>query len=90
VNEEYLVFLQGVTAAAAWTGGLFFVRFWRDSRDPLFAFFGAAFWLLACSWTLLALTNPTAEARPYIYAIRLVAFVLIIIAMVVKNRESRQ
>ena len=90
MNQEYLVFLQGVSACGAWAGGLLFLRFWRESRDPLFAFFGAAFWLLSLSWALLALTNPTEEARPYIYAIRLVAFVLIIAAMVVKNRSARR
>lgn len=89
MTHDYLVFLQGVGAASAWVSGLFFLRFWRDSRDPLFAFFGAAFWLLAASWTLLALTNPTEDARPYIYGIRLIAFALIIAAMVVKNRENR-
>jgi hypothetical protein len=88
VNHDQLVFLQGIGATGAWVSGLFFLRFWRESRDPLFAFFGAAFWLLSLSWVLLALTSPTEEARPYIYAIRLVAFVLIIAAMVVKNRGT--
>jgi hypothetical protein len=82
------VFLQAVSATGAWTAGLFFLRFWRESRDPLFAFFGAAFWLLSLSWVLLALTDPAEDARPYIYAIRLLAFVLIIAAMVIKNRGA--
>ena len=88
MTSVVLIFLQGVSAAAALVSGLFFLRFWRDSRDPLFGFFAAAFWLLALSWTLLALSNPTEESRPYIYALRLVAFSLIIAAMVVKNREA--
>jgi hypothetical protein len=86
---DVLPFLQGICVTAAGVSGLFFLRFWRDSRDPLFGFFAAAFWLLALSWVLLALTSPTEETRPYIYAVRLVAFVLIIVAMIVKNRESR-
>lgn len=90
MSEGYLVFMQGFSACGAWTGGLLFLRFWRQSHDPLFVFFAVAFWLLGLSWALLALTNPTAEARPYIYAIRLVAFVLIIAAMVVKNRGARR
>ena len=79
-------FLQTVSATAALAAGLFFFRFWRESRDRLFAFFGAAFWVLALSWTLLALINPSDETRPYIYAIRLVAFLLMIIGMIDKNR----
>jgi hypothetical protein len=88
VSPDVLIFLQGVSATGAWVSGLFFFRFWYQSRDPLFGFFGAAFWLLAASWALLALSSPTEESRPYIYAVRLVAFVLMITAMVAKNRES--
>jgi Family of unknown function (DUF5985) len=82
-------FLQTVSATAALAAGLFFFRFWRESHDRLFGFFGAAFWVLALSWALLALVNPSDEARPSIYAIRLVAFLLMILGMVDKNRSSR-
>ena len=82
-------FLQAVSAALAWVSGLIFLRFWRQSRDVLFAFFGAGFWVMALSWALLALLSPTGEARPYVYAIRLLSFLLIIGGMVQKNR-SRQ
>ena len=78
--------LQAVSATASLIAGLFFFRFWRDSHDRLFGFFGATFCLLALSWVLLALSDPTAENRPYIFAIRLVAFLLIIVAMIDKNR----
>lgn len=88
MSPDYLAFLQGVSAAGAWASGLFFLRFWRESRDRLFAFFGAAFWLLALSWSLLGLFSPTEETRPYIYAIRLVAFLLIIGGIVDKNRNT--
>jgi hypothetical protein len=86
---DSIVFLQGLSAMGAWASGLFFLRFWRDSRDLLFGFFGAAFWLLALSWTLLALISPTEESRPYIYGLRLIAFSLMIAGMIVKNREAR-
>jgi len=83
-------FLQTVSATAALASGLFFLRFWRDSRDRIFAFFGAAFLMLALSWTLLALINPSDETRPYVYAIRLLAFLLMIIGMVDKNRSANR
>ena len=82
-------FLQTISATAAFASGLFFLRFWRESRDRLFAFFGAAFFVLALSWALLALINPSDETRPYIYAIRLVAFLLMIAGMIDKNRNRR-
>jgi hypothetical protein len=86
---EIVAFLQGVSAAGAWISGLVFLRFWRRNSDPLFAYFAAAFWLLGVSWTLLALSRPDAEARPYVYGIRLIAFGLIIGGVISKNRGGR-
>lgn len=82
-----IVFLQAVSATASLVAGLFFLRFWRDSSDRLFAFFGAAFCLLSLSWALLGIYSPTDESRPYIYAIRLIAFALMIVGMIDKNRS---
>jgi len=87
MNHDLLIFLQGIGSTAAWINGLFFLRFWRESRDALFAFFGAAFGLLGLSWALLALVAPTQETRPYIYGLRLVAFLLIIAGIATKNRR---
>jgi hypothetical protein len=89
VTAALVVFLQGVSAAGAWAAGLFFLRFWREHRDRLFAFFGVAFWLMGLSWALLALIDPVEDRRPYIYGLRLVAFLLIIVAIFDKNRASR-
>jgi hypothetical protein len=86
VTEQPIVLLQAISATGAWVAGLFFFRFWRETGDRLFAFFGTAFWLLSFSWLLLAIFSPTDETRPYIYAIRLIAFSLIIIGTVDKNR----
>ena len=88
MRPDHIIFLQAVSATASWVAGLLFVRFWRDTRDPLFGFFGAAFWLISLSWALLGLFDPTEEARPYVYLLRLVAFVLIIAGVVQKNRSS--
>jgi hypothetical protein len=83
------VFVWGATAMGSWTAGLFFLRFWWRSRDRLLLIFALAFWVLALNWTVLALT-PTAatEARNYAYVIRLVAFLLLLAGIVVKNRRS--
>ena len=88
MRHNLIVFLQSVSATGALVCGLCFARFWRASRDALFAFFAAAFVLLAVSWTLLAIVDPAGEQQPYIFSIRLIAFVLIIAGMVNKNRET--
>lgn len=66
--------------------GLFFFSFYRARRDVLFALFGAAFWLLAVNNMALGLTDVAAESRVYIYVVRLLAFLLIIAAIIQKNR----
>lgn len=87
MSAEMIPLLQAVTATAAFANGLFFLRFWRDSRDRFFGWFGVSFWMLALSWFLLAVFNPEGDPRAYVYAIRLVAFLLLILAILDKNRR---
>ncbi len=81
-------FLHGAAMLASLACALFFLRFWRQSRDRLFAFFGFAFVVLACNWLVLTLFPQTDETRHYVYLIRLFAFVLIIFAIWDKNRKA--
>jgi hypothetical protein len=84
-----VVFLQGFSVAGAFVAGLLFLRFWQESRDRLFVHFAVGFWLIGASWAALAIFSPTEEARPYVYGLRLVAFMLIISGIVVKNQSRR-
>jgi hypothetical protein len=84
-----LPFLQGAVAMAAVVAGSFFVRFWRESRDRLFLFFAAAFWLMAAQWTAVAMLQNPPETRHYLYLIRIAAFALIIAGIIDKNRGGR-
>ena len=78
--------LLGATAMGSFVAALFFLRFYRQTRDALFAYFGAAFGLLGVHWLALGLAGPAEEARVYFYVARLLAFLLIIVAIVQKNR----
>ena len=89
MTEELVAFLQAVSATAAFINGVFFWRFWRENRDQLFAMFAVAFWLLGASWAILGVFNPTGESLPYVYALRLLAFLLLIGGIVQKNRHSQ-
>jgi hypothetical protein len=82
-------YVTGVNTALAAVAGLFFFRFWRQTSDRLFAAFALAFWLLSLQWLCLALTSPDYEFRPLLFGIRLIAFVLILVAVVEKNRTKR-
>ena len=80
-------FLSGIASAGSLGVGLFFLRLWRETRDRFFVLFGLAFWVLALNWFLLVWAQPPSEHRHYFYILRLVAFLLIIVAIVDKNRE---
>jgi hypothetical protein len=82
-------FLTGVAAAGSLAVGVFFLRLWRETRDRFFAFFGVAFWVLALNWFALVWAAPANEIRHYFYVGRLVAFLLIIVAIVDKNRSAQ-
>ncbi len=82
------VFLSGALAMASWVVGLLFLRDWRRTRDRLFARFALAFWVLSLNWITLAVVDPSQETRHYFYLFRLVAFLLIIWAVIDKNRAS--
>jgi hypothetical protein len=81
--------MGGALAALSFVIGLFFWQYWRTSGDRLFVFFAAAFWLMGTSWGSLVALSPASEGRPYLYLLRLAAFILIAVAIVDKNRRSR-
>ena len=81
-------FLWGATAMGCWAVGVIFFRSWRISNDRFFALFGAAFWILALHWIALAFVGVVDETRHYFYAVRLLGFVFVLIAIIDKNRSS--
>lgn len=81
-------FISGLITMGFLIAGLFFLRFWTKTRDPLFAAFAAAFWLLATNQALAAMIDVAREERSWIYLLRVAAFALIIAAVVWKNKSS--
>lgn len=89
MQEDVNRFILGAIVMACLVAGIFFVRFWRSTRDRLFFMFAVAFWILAFNWTALAFTPEPNEARTALYIIRLIAFVIILVAIFDKNRTRR-
>jgi glucose uptake protein GlcU len=81
--------VSGMLVMGYAVAGLFFLRFWRQTRDRLFGIFAAAFWLLAAQRLALALSDDPNGEQVLLYGIRLLAFVLILAAIVDKNRGTR-
>ncbi len=87
---EWNQFLYGALWLASTLAGFVFLRYWQRSRDRLFLFFSLAFWTLATQWLLQAIFMPSDEDRHYFFFLRLGAFLLIIVAIVDKNRRARK
>lgn len=82
-------FLSGAVALGFAACALFFLRFWKRTREELFLAFSVAFLLLGVGQTILALANIPTEERGSIYLLRLIAFLLILLAIYRKNRSVR-
>ena len=80
-------FIMGAIAMASSIVALFFLRFWRETGDRLFAIFALAFLLLGFTRLGLALSPQELEGHTHWYWVRLAAFVLILVAIVDKNRR---
>lgn len=83
-------FLSGAVAMGFAVSGLFFLGFWSRTRDRLFASFALAFWLLGLSQAILTFTSVPVEERSWLFLLRLAAFALILISILLKNGASRR
>lgn len=81
-------FLWGALTLASLVAALFFLRYWKLAQDRLFAFFAIAFAVMGLNWLGLAIVDPAMENRHILYLLRLLAFVLIIVGIVDKNRRG--
>jgi len=81
-------FLSGAVSLGFFVCALFFLRFWRRTKDGLFMAFALAFSLLGLGQAILALANIPTEERGSLFLIRLAAFALILFAILRKNRGA--
>jgi membrane-associated PAP2 superfamily phosphatase len=81
----YPDFFAGLVTAGFAVCALFFLRFWTRARDSLFLAFSLAFALLAVSQALTVLLGLPQEERSWIYLLRLLAFLILIVAILRKN-----
>jgi uncharacterized membrane protein len=80
--------ISGALSMAYLVAAMFFLKFWMAARDRLFALFASAFALLSIQ--RLVLPYAPQHLEWLVYLVRVLAFVLIIIAIVDKNRASNR
>lgn len=87
-------FFDGILFLSFCIAGLYFFRFWRDTRDRLFIMFALAFWIMAVNrvfqtWLFMT-TDHATEHRTILYTIRLLSFSIILLAIIDKNRVTKR
>lgn len=78
--------LLGAIAMASMLVGLFFLRFWRSTRDRFFLFFALSFSIDGLNRILLAPESPSTDDATAFYLVRLLSYLLILYAIWDKNR----
>lgn len=79
-------FLAGAVAFGYAVGALFFLRFWFRTGDRLFVAFAVAFALLALGKIPVALAADAGNDSRY-FVVRLIAFCILALAILDKNRR---
>ncbi|HEX9720538.1 MAG TPA: DUF5985 family protein [Ramlibacter sp.] len=78
--------LMGAIAVASLLASLFFLRFWRHTRDRFFLYFALSFAIEGFNRLVMGLLDATREDNPVFYSVRIVAYGLIVAAIWQKNR----
>ena len=79
--------LIGAIAMASFVIGGFFLRYWDRGRDRFFLLFSMSFFVEGANRVLQALSESPHEGSLGRYGVRLVAYTLILAAIVDKNRH---
>ncbi len=83
-------FLSGAVTMGFLVTALFFVRFWRATRDRFFLAFAVAFALLSLNQGLAQWLGAADERVGYTYLLRVLGFLLILAAIIDKNVSRKR
>ncbi len=79
-------FLLGAIAAVSLAIGLFFLKYWRSTRDRFYLMFAASFILESINRTLICFVGRS-ELEAWYYGVRFLTYALIVVAIWDKNRS---
>lgn len=85
-SEAIYNFISGAISIECGLAAYVFLRFWNKTHDRFFMFFSISFLVMGSERIVLTLIRNSDEGSPWIYLLRLFAFLLIIVAIVDKNR----
>jgi hypothetical protein len=79
------VFLLGIIVACSLVTAVFFLRYWRDARDPLFLAFAAFFGIQAIDTSGVLLLSHPNEGNVWLFLMRLLSALWVLGAIFWKN-----
>jgi hypothetical protein len=82
--------LLGAIAMASMVAALFFLRFWRSTRDRFFLFFALSFFIEGLNRAFLVPKAMSSEDAPEYYLVRLLSYAMILFAIWDKNRPRKK
>ena len=82
--------ITGMIAMGSLIIGLFFLRFWRNTKDRFFLYFALSFGIEGVHRIVTTMTFDEHEDSPLHYLVRLLAYGLILWAILEKNLPSRR
>jgi hypothetical protein len=82
--------LSGALLFSYFIAGIHFFRFWKRTHDRLFLHFAVAFWLFALNQLATSIPVVADETEGYEYLLRVLGFVVILVAIVDKNVMVRR
>jgi uncharacterized membrane protein HdeD (DUF308 family) len=85
VHPRLDLFLLGYVAGVSTFVALFFLRFWKQTRDSLFLAFAVFFFLQGATRAFVLTTSHPNVAMSWIYIWRLLGVLLVIVAILRKN-----
>lgn len=88
MNDPIYQFMAGAICVMFYIVALFFWQFYRKIGDRFFLLFSISFHIFAVERCALVLLSISDESRSFLYMVRFIAFVIILIAIIDKNRKS--
>jgi len=82
--------ITGMIAMGSLIIGLFFLRFWRNTKDRFFLYFALSFGIEGVHRIVTTMSYDEHEESPLHYLVRLLAYGLILWAILEKNLPSRK
>lgn len=79
------IFLLGVITAACLVAGLFFLQFWRSTRDFLFLAFAIFFVIQGGTHAFIVSLSHPNEGNIWMFLVRLVSILVVLGAILGKN-----